>query len=135
MMKIFITILCFFAVSSAYAGSYIYKCQSIDQNPFFNYKMVLHIANDMVILTMPDELYESYPTKDIYQMPHRPDFVSVHLSGKDKNVETQFNITPLIIEKILFNGGKRLRRGDLGGFVKFVAQGYSYENYLCILQK
>lgn len=107
-----------------------YVCKSLKSVVFDDTLQVDIYENYQVVVLILDLPYTGQGTA----MPRTikgKEFMSVQLVSTPGSSEYQLDEEPLIMEKELFTGGYKLKKGGQGGFVKFVGQGYAYENFLC----
>ncbi len=114
---------------------YSYSCESVGQESIFNDTLLIKIFED------------NFVTVDIEALPYhaegiaslgtikKKEFMFVNFKSSKNSTEYQLDEEPLLLEAALFSGGYPLKKGGLGGFVKFVGQAYSYANFLCVLNK
>lgn len=126
----FATIPAFLLSLNVYAESYSYICNSIDDNqPNEVERIDLDIRDDTSVAM---KIYYVNPSVDLYSIDEKYAPRSEKMKLFYRFYTEKGNLDPFMVEKVLFEGGKKLRGGDLGGIIKTDGHGYSWANYLCV---
>lgn len=138
-MKSWFLVLALSVSMPAWAEAYSYKCFSIDDNePYGLERVNLQVRSSRTVKIEMDVkrvVNETYKWDSRYR-PNEDmrNFLRFNVSEPDYSAYGEGPVTPFFIESELLTGGKPLRRGGMGGIVKTSGHGYSWANYLCVLQ-
>jgi hypothetical protein len=109
---------------------FTYTCENIKSTVFNDTLLVKIFKNNEVVVSIEDLPYVGRGNATPKTIKGK-NFMIAYIVKDPGSAEYQLDIEPLLMEEALFNGGYKLKTGGLGGFVKFVGQGFSYENFLC----
>jgi hypothetical protein len=136
MFKIVFILVAGLSVFTSHASAeflYSYTCESVGSESIFNDTLLLEIFEDNFVAVTIEAL-PYYADGDASPVTiKKKEFMSVNFKSSKNSAEYQLDIEPLIMETALFDGGYPLKKGGKGGFVKFVGQGFSYANFICVL--
>lgn len=128
-----------FSVSMPAAALHNYQCYSIDENePYGLERVTLQVRSSRMVyigLDVKRLVNETYKWDSRY----RPDenmrnFLKFNVTSPQYDAYSEGPVSPFFLESELLTGGKPLRRGGMGGLIKTTGHGYSWANYLCVLQ-
>ena len=137
-MRRFILILVLCLPLTAFAD-YSYECYSLDNNNPHDLNQInlnIDVDSGIEIELVSMELTETYKINGSYspRSDRMKNFHQLKVFEPDYTKYPDQLISPIYIEKTLISGGYKLRRGGMGGFLKTAGWGYSWANYLCVLQ-
>jgi hypothetical protein len=127
------------SVSMPAWGLHSYKCYSVDDNEPYGLEFVsLQVRSTRAIqigLDVKRLVTETYKWDSRYTGgENMRNFLKFNVSDPAYNAYSEGPVTPFYVESELLTGGKPLRRGGMGGLIKTAGHGYSWANYLCVLQ-
>lgn len=135
---IFLFVIFFVVAARAEEGpKYKYSCRSLDDYaPYEIERIALEVHSEKELTLKLNAIKQTIATykKDADYKPTSEKmkaFSRFHVKEYDLNAYGEGPISPLLVENVLLDGGKELRNGKMGGFIKTAGHGYSWANYLC----
>ncbi len=139
-MKKIVLVLSLLGLSSSAFATAKYKCFSVDDNePYGLERLELTVKSENELAIKMDVLKivtEKYVVDQDYEpkSPGTKDYLKLDVVNPHYDAYGEGPLSPFFVEAALFDGGHPLRRGGKGGFIKTAGHGYSWANYLCVLQ-